>query len=166
MQNKRSQQKKIFSIMSRFPIGVRLVIRRKLFTCWSCDLTRCKRPSLSGSTSSCMLCRILGARSITLAFFAVKSAMAKRKYLQGKRWRGKSQKGQLRSERSISIQGGRRAKITYHTHATVVRHELKIFVIPNTGSKQRFEHDQTRKTSLQETEGSEKGKHGRLEPRL
>ena len=36
---------------------------------------------------------------------------------------------QLRSEQSISIQGRRRAKITYHTHATVVRHELKY--IPN-----------------------------------
>ena len=75
-----------FSIIRRLPIGVRLVIQRKLFTCWRCDLMRCKRPSLSGSTSSCMLCLILGGRSIILAFFAVNSAMATRKNLQGTWW--------------------------------------------------------------------------------
>ena len=64
-------------------------------------------------------------------------------------------KKQLRSEQSISIQGGRRAKITYHTHATVVRHELKY--IPN-----RRTRDQTKYLSMTK----EEGKDERVKPRL
>ena len=41
-----------FSVIKRLPIGVRLFVWRTLLTCWSWDLTRCKRPSLSASTSS------------------------------------------------------------------------------------------------------------------
>ena len=106
--------------------------------------------TISGSTSSCMLCLILGARSIILAFLAVKSAMAKRKYLQGKRWPRKCQKEQLLSEQSISIQGGRRAKITHHTHATVVRHELKCL--------QSRTRDQNNDLSMAKLEKSHYGK--------
>ena len=68
-----------FSIINRLPIGVRLFIWRTLLVCWSWDLTRWKRRSLSASTSSWILCLILARRSISLAFFDIKSAMAKRK---------------------------------------------------------------------------------------
>ena len=76
-------------------------------------------------------------------------------------------KKQLRSEQSISIQGGRRAKITYHTHATVVRHELKY--IPNRRTRDQTKYlsmTKVRKTSLQGTEGSEEGKDERVKPRF
>ena len=41
-----------FSIIKRLPNGVQLFVWRTLLTCWSWDLKRCKRPSLSASTSS------------------------------------------------------------------------------------------------------------------
>ena len=67
---------------------------------------------------------------------------------------------------SISIQGGRRAKITYRTFRkkSSAMNRKQALIDSNTRSKQASEHEQTIKTSSQGTEGSKKGKDERLEP--